>query len=161
MRKILYAVNHWTASGPETTIGDIRNWHVNHNGWRDIGYHRIILHPDSDDLKAKDKNNLHWFDLVKQGRQLNEDQWLEYNEVGAHTYGFNSVSVGICVIGGPKYKLHPLQRTALIQTNIILSERFGYPLEAVKCHRDLNKTQCPGDEIAKVIAALKADFYVG
>lgn len=155
VRKILYAVNHWTASGPETTIGDIRDWHVNHNGWRDIGYHRIILHPDSDDLKHKDKTNLVWSDLVKQGRYLNEDEWLEYNEVGAHTYGFNPVSVGICVVGGPKYKLHPLQRIALIQTNIILADRFNYDVKDIKCHRELYKTQCPGDEVYRLIKCLR------
>jgi len=58
----------------------IKNYHMNTNKWRNIGYHRVI---------ERDKGVL----VVKQGRKD--------TETGAHCKekGMNSKSIGLCVVG--------------------------------------------------------------
>jgi N-acetylmuramoyl-L-alanine amidase len=64
-----------TARGQRVTVDQIRGWHTA-RGWRDIGYHSVILLDGS----------------VHVGRPL--------DEVGAHTKGYNTNSIGICYVGG-------------------------------------------------------------
>lgn len=149
MRKIQKIINHWSASGPTTTVEDIRRWHVQNNGWREIGYHRIILHPDTV------PNAKHWSDLVKLGRPLDNDPYLSDLEVGAHTVGLNSQSVGVCTISGLRSKLHPLQKEAIIEVNKALAKRFGLKPSDVYGHQNFNKTQCPGPEIMTLITEFR------
>tara|TARA_R110002074_G_scaffold387792_2_gene570105 strand:+ start:715 stop:1182 length:468 start_codon:yes stop_codon:yes gene_type:complete len=65
-----------TREGKHITIETIKDWHVNGNGWSDIGYHYVI----------------HLDGAIKKGR--------EDNVHGAHCKGQNSRSLGICYIGG-------------------------------------------------------------
>lgn len=151
-RRIKYIVNHWADMGPKTTVSDIRAIHLR-KGWRDIGYHRIILHPESKQFERPPED---WWSLVKTGRYLNEDLYVEEKEVGAHTLHFNSVSVGVCTVGMPGLALHPLQREAIIRTNRVLVNRFQLdPKAAIKGHRDFNPTQCPGDEIYALLSDIR------
>ena len=84
MRKITEIIVHCAATRPEWMEGqsvnakrdEIRRWHVDGNGWNDIGYHYLI---DRDGQVAR-------------GRAL-ETQ-------GAHTSGHNANSIGICLVGG-------------------------------------------------------------
>lgn len=67
----------WMHNAPlEAKVSEIRRWHVEERGWRDIGYHRII------DRDGK----------IAVGRSL----W----EIGAHVAGHNRGTVGICLLGG-------------------------------------------------------------
>lgn len=79
-RKIEYIVVHCSATKPGQNIGvdAIREWHVNGNGWADVGYHWVIRRDGT----------------IEDGRP--EDK------VGAHVYGFNRNSLGICMVGGIK-----------------------------------------------------------
>lgn len=74
MRKVDTIIVHCsdTTSG---NVDSIRKYHIEHNGWNDIGYHFVIL-PSG---------------LVEPGRPVNTP--------GAHTQGANAKSVGICLIG--------------------------------------------------------------
>lgn len=152
--KIKNIIIHWSASGPQTDRADFYRWHVVNQGWRDIGYHRIILHPNSREFKNREATKTGH--LMKTGRHLNSDPYLEYSEWGAHTLYKNRDSIGICVVGGPKHKLHPLQKQALLEMLDIFIDRYQLPKSAVMCHRDFNPTQCPGDEIYKLIQEYKA-----
>jgi hypothetical protein len=143
---------HWSASNSKTLVEDIRGWHTA-QGWRDIGYHRVILHPDS----IKEISILEWSHLVKQGRELDDDLYLEIGEQGAHAKGFNKNHVGICVVGSPKYQMHPLQKAALRNTCRALLNRFKLPLSSVKLHREVNPTECPGEEISELIKKFRTE----
>lgn len=70
------------------TAETIRRWHVDDNGWSDIGYHFVIQRSG----------------YIEAGRDLERS--------GAHTRGFNHDSIGICLIGGrtriPTDKQEPL-----------------------------------------------------
>lgn len=77
-RVIEYIVFHTSASGDQD-IGakEIREWHKE-KGWSDIGYHYVIRRDGT----------------IEQGRPL--------EKIGAHVRGYNSRSIGICMIGGKK-----------------------------------------------------------
>lgn len=76
--KVDKVIVHCSYTYPDMDIGvdTIRDWHVNGNGWKDIGYHYIIRRDGS----------------VEQGR--------DENTPGAHVAGHNNDSLGICLIGG-------------------------------------------------------------
>lgn len=78
MREINHIVVHCagTPKGKHYDINDIRNWHINENGWSDVGYHYVILLDGTIEL----------------GRMLNVP--------GAHVKSNNKDSIGICYIGG-------------------------------------------------------------
>jgi hypothetical protein len=153
--RIKRIINHWSASGPFTTVAEIDRWHKE-RGFTGVGYHRVIVHPKSlSVLSTAEELGLKWGHLVKPGRDLDLDVYIEPNEVGAHTLGFNRNTVSICTVSSPTWGLHPLQKQALIQTNLILMARFGLSRQDLFCHRDLNKTFCPGDEIADIIRGLR------
>lgn len=149
-------VVHWSASGAMTTVEQIRSWHKAH-GWRDIGYHRVILHPSLvENVEGAPPQN--WWELVKEGRKLNSDKYMEDYEVGAHTKGFNTGYVGVCVVGKPDLPLHPLQRAALLATLKTFGERFELPRSAVKGHQEMpnQATACPGAEILALVKDWRA-----
>ena len=136
MRKIEELIFHWSVTSPESEVSDLRNIHLSH-GWRDIGYHRVILHPNSRQFKGKIPTR--WWELVKEGRRLDNDPYLEQDEVGAHTLYHNHYSVGICVIGRPGEPLHPLQALAIVMTAITLCRRFNLSLSVEISFRRMNK----------------------
>ena len=93
MRKINKIIIHCSDSG----FGDvsiIRKWHLA-RGWREIGYHYVILNGKRSNKRYNIKND----GLIEGGRELNNDPYLEAQEIGAHASGFNSESIGICLIG--------------------------------------------------------------
>lgn len=84
-RRIDMIVVHCSWTPPSADIGahEIRQWHVDGNGWSDIGYHYVICRNGE----------------VETGRDLDGDGDV-LEEVGAHAFGFNAHSVGICLVGG-------------------------------------------------------------
>ena len=68
--------------GRADTVDDIRRWHLE-KGWSDIGYHYVL-----------GINGELW-----KGRDLDRDGDI-LDEIGAHAYGYNRGSVGICIVGG-------------------------------------------------------------
>jgi N-acetylmuramoyl-L-alanine amidase len=134
MRKIRKLIVHWSASGPATTPEMIRAWHKR-RGWRDIGYHRIIVHPANPQYAAVTE----WGHLVKTGRAL--------NAIGAHTQGHNADSVGICVIAGPNDIADSMQIDALQGTLDTLRRQLNLSTKDVYGHRDFQANQCPGSDI--------------
>lgn len=90
------------------------------NGWAGIGYHFYI---------RKDGT-------VDEGRPL----WA----AGGHTLNYNNVSVGICVEGN--YDVETVMPAAQLNAlrEVLRYLKGIYPNAAIKCHRDLNATACPG-----------------
>lgn len=83
--EVEYIVIHCSATRPSQDIGAavIDGWHKA-KGWLGIGYHFVIRRGG----------------MQETGRALNDNHILEPNEVGAHVQGFNSRSIGICLVGG-------------------------------------------------------------
>jgi len=81
------------------TADTIRSWHQD-RGWSTIGYHGVILNGFNTAEDERENRRLDWLDGSFQiGRTWDADSDLEGGERGAHAYGFNARSVGLCLIG--------------------------------------------------------------
>lgn len=128
MRQIELIVVHCTYSPPRMDIGveEIRKWHVEGNGWSDIGYHYVIRRDGE----------------VEVGRPLKRP--------GAHAKGYNSNSIAIAWVGGmasgsdkPEDNRTAAQNEAMVSLIKELQQEF--PGAALLGHRDLKgvKKDCP------------------
>ena len=119
----------------DSTAADIHRFHQETNKWAGIGYHYLI---------RKDGT-------IEQGRRP--------EMIGAHAYGHNKTSVGVCLagnfdIGKPterqmaavkelcswlcqKYKLDPMKKGVIVG------------------HRELNDTSCPGKNLFKKLGEIR------
>jgi len=125
MRRVDKLIIHCSATreGQEISVETIKKWHVEDNGWSDIGYHFVI------DLKGE----------VHEGRPV--------ERTGAHTKGANYGSIGICYVGGCDEDLEPKdtrtqeQKDAL--EDLLLQLKDHYPKAVVYGHRDFSTKACP------------------
>ena len=162
-----FAIVHHTAGQLPKTPADsaalvrgIERYHVQGNGWNDIGYN-FLVDP---------------FGQVFEGRGGGVDR----NVIGAHALGFNTGSVGVAVLGN--YDVKPVSSGAVAALVSLLAWRLDVghvdplatvtvipttgaarTIRAISGHRDVNPTACPGallypqlDVIAAQIAATGA-----
>ena len=129
MRKINEIIIHCSATpeGKNFHASDIDRWHKA-QGWRCIGYHFVI------DLDG----------TVEPGRPV--------QEIGAHTVGHNTNSIGICYIGGcdktgkkAKDTRTPEQKLAMYK--LIHDFLESYPDAQVSCHNNWCNKACPSFKI--------------
>lgn len=131
MRNIDTIVIHCsdTIEGKPFTVDDIRSWHTAPKpkgyGWNDIGYHYVI----------------HLDGSIHPGRPEEVE--------GAHVYGHNKNSIGVCYIGGKeagtfraKDTRTPEQKESLIC--LLMHLLCKYPDAVIVGHRDLDPNKkCP------------------
>ena len=126
MRSINLLVVHCSDTPSEMDIGvnEIRRWHVEDNGWSDIGYHYVIRRNGD----------------VEIGRPLDRS--------GAHTKGYNANSIGVCLVGRDFFTSEQFLALAVLYRTIL----GFYPNIDFAGHRDLdsNKT-CPNFEVAEIL----------
>ena len=131
MREINKIIIHCSATreGREVSIDTIRRWHVEGNGWSDIGYHYVISLDGS----------------IQKGR-LNNVQ-------GAHTKGHNKNSLGICYVGGCDQDLKPKDTRTDEQKRsfLILLEGLKsiYPKATIHGHNEFSDKACPSFDVGK------------
>lgn len=153
-----------TANEPENpaqVIRQIWDWHVNDNGWLDIGYNFLIDHQGN----------------IYQGRY---NPNLEVTDVqGAHAGGANSKSVGIALLGQfePGASPQPGNPRALALDALVksISWRFsqkgidplsrdllaGNLLHVISGHRDVSATACPGENLYVLLPAIREEVSTG
>lgn len=129
-----YGAVHCSATPPTMDIGlkEIRQWH-RQRGWVDVGYHFIIRRDGTREI----------------GRPI--------DVVGAHVEGFNSVSIGICLVGGvnkagkAEDNFTPAQFAELAK--LLTELRALYPGIKFQGHRDFPKVKkdCPSFDVRKWI----------
>lgn len=131
MREINRIILHCSATpeGRNVTIGTIRKWHTDPKnkggrGWTDIGYHYIILLDGT----------------IERGRPI--------ERAGAHCYGKNKDSIGICYIGGvDAYGRNPKDTRTIQQKHAfkILLETLQdqYPNVTIHGHYEFSSKACP------------------
>lgn len=126
MRKINKLIVHCSATpeGRDVKTETIKDWHVNGNHWKDIGYHYVIELDGS----------------IHKGR--------DEKEVGAHCAGQNTNSIGVCYIGGveadgktPKDTRTEAQKKSLLELLKKLKEK--YPNATIHGHREFASKACP------------------
>jgi hypothetical protein len=122
----------WARNKPmDLILSEIRHWHVNDNGWSDVGYHWLIG-PTGEVVTGRDETLM-----------------------GAHTKAHNSDSIGICLIGGrgsgdtdaPEDHFTPAQLAALVELVADIERR--YPgVQTVHGHNEFARRACPGFRVA-------------
>lgn len=148
MRKINEIIVHCAATRPnwmdsktvEQKRDEIRRWHVDDNGWADIGYHYVI---DRDGQTAK-------------GRPL--------ENAGAHTQGRNANSIGVCLIGGhgsavnDPFSDHFTEEQDQALRVLIDSLQTRFPsIKKVSGHNDYTAAKaCPGFKVGRWLAGKPA-----
>lgn len=123
---IEYIVIHCSATQSKADIGvkDIDRWH-RARGFAKVGYHFVIRRSGA----------------VEEGRAL--------HEIGAHAHGYNSQSIGICLVGGLSPNGQPEQNFSLDQyaalAELLFRLKGRYPNAEVLGHRDLHGVhkECP------------------
>lgn len=121
---------HCAATKPSQDIGvrEIRQWHKE-RGWLDIGYHFVIRRDGT----------------VEAGR--------DQNAVGAHAEGYNSTSVGVCLVGGIDDKgkfdanFTPVQMQSL--RSLLVELQGQYASAAIRGHHDVAPKACPSFDVKR------------
>ncbi|MGL5935050.1 MAG: N-acetylmuramoyl-L-alanine amidase [Cetobacterium sp.] len=137
MRKTTkYLIVHCSATSPSMTHVDakeIDRWH-RQKGWLKLGYHFVIRRDGFQQI----------------GRQI--------NEVGAHAFGHNQHSIGICLVGGvkedkktPEDNFTAAQKETLYR--LLLQLRAAYPKAEIITHQSVEKGKtCPNFDLKGYLA---------
>jgi len=127
--KIKRVVIHCSDSTWGTAM-DINDWHKQH-GWDMIGYHFVI---------TNNKPNPHGHIFLFKDGQVEEGR--DIDQLGAHVKGFNTGSLGICLIGEHYFSIKQLE--ALKEVVLELMDIYKLTMDDVFCHNDLDKNKtCP------------------
>lgn len=124
MREINKIIIHCTATkeGVEVTAAEVDRWHKK-AGYNKIGYHFLIL------LNGE----------VQKGRGI--------AEIGAHTKGYNTNSIGICYVGGldsnGKAKDTRTEAQKITLKELITRLKAEYPKATIHGHREFANKACP------------------
>lgn len=112
-----------TPEGKDYTVADIRKWHLARN-FSDIGYHYVVYRDGS----------------IHEGRDVNIS--------GAHCTNHNSISIGICYIGGraavgttPKDTRTEAQKRVLL--DLLKKLKKLYPNVTIHGHCEFAAKACP------------------
>lgn len=126
---------HHSAAPDSQRVEDIARYHVEVNGWSAIGYHYIIERDGT----------------IAMGRP----RWA----VGAHAYGANFDSIGVCVLGN--FNNDTLDQIRMMSLCHVIAQCIhDYDLDPdddVIPHRDVaGDTSCPGINILDKIDSIRA-----
>lgn len=142
MRYIDTLIIHCSDS-PFGNVEIIRDWHVNGNGWEDIGYHYVICNGF---LKNGTEYNDYDDGKIEEGRDV--------EKIGAHCKGQNSHSIGICLIGVDKFSKNQLEISLPFLINE-LRHKYKIEKERVFGHYEFDKNKtCPNLDMDKIREAL-------
>ncbi len=123
-------VVHSSATPPDRDIGveEINRWHLD-RGFDMIGYHVVIRRDGT----------------IEYGRP--------FDTRGAHAKGFNSRSIGVCVVGGVdshmEAELNFTEEQFSALERVLTALQGLFPDAAVIGHKDLpaTRTKCPGFDV--------------
>ena len=126
MRAIKKIIVHCSATPQfkDFTSSQIKDWHVNGNGWSDIGYHYVVrINGD-----------------IEFGRDI--------KTIGAHVKGYNRDSIGVCYVGGKSRDMSEWEDTRTVEQKESLLILLKYlkkifPQAEILGHNDLSKKPCP------------------
>jgi N-acetylmuramoyl-L-alanine amidase len=135
MRPLNEIIIHCTATRPDwwsqrstaDKVAEVKRWHVEDRGWKDIGYHFLI-----------DRNG-----YTVNGRPL--------DQIGAHTVGKNIGTIGIALFGGhgsaadDKFADHftPDQDQSLRALLVRLMKQYP-SIKTISGHNQHAAKACPG-----------------
>lgn len=109
---------------PEARLRQIQAYHMDVNGWCDIGYHFLV---------SRDGR-------IWEGRPA--------HRLGAHVANNNSNNLGISFMG--THTSTPATNTQISNVGALvrgLANQYGFSINNLKGHRDYNSTDCPGSAL--------------
>lgn len=113
-------------TSPPTKLFQWGEYEARGRGWRDVGYHFFI---------TKD-GTLHW------GRPL--------DQIGAHCYGHNKDSIGICFSGNGSLSENQKRTAKIVLGDLIY--QFGLTTKNILPHNHFNRAKtCPGFDVAELL----------
>jgi len=134
----------------------IDGWHKQKD-FNCIGYHFVILNGFT---SAEDYHKDRRFDFlegsIEMGRTLDGDEWVEWNETGAHALGFNKNSIGICLIHKDEpYSFKMINSLLTLLEELIIE--FQIEPDYILGHYELDKKKplCPGLDMQLIRNLLK------
>ncbi|KAL5020414.1 hypothetical protein ScPMuIL_003306 [Solemya velum] len=106
-----------------------QRYHMQSHGWSDIGYSFVV------------------------GEDGNVYEARGWDEIGAHTYGYNSVGLGICIIGDFTSKVPNSAALSAVKQLIDCGVRNNKisATYTLRGHRDMGSTSCPGTKLYELI----------
>jgi hypothetical protein len=122
-----YIILHHSATPDGLVLKDfdaIKRYHMEVNGWRDIGYHWVVERIDG-------------VLTAIPGRPEADD--------GAHCLRHNSDAIGVCVVGDYT-KAPPDDETYRFVAALCKQIKARHPIKEIGGHRDYYATACPGDK---------------
>lgn len=154
--------NTYTAAGAADAVYAICSYHVNANGWKDIGYNFVI-----------DR-----FGTIYEGREGGVDRSV----YGAHTGGFNYYSTGVALLGNHdltavsqesidamvelaawKLDLEHVDPTATVELVSLGSSKYdeGVVVEmpTIAGHKDASTTSCPGSYCYPILTDIRPQVF--
>lgn len=120
-----YIIIHHSVSPDHPVLknfDEIKRWHVENNGYRDIGYHWVVEYING-----------------KLTAIPGRAEW----DTGAHTIGRNNDGIGICIVGNFE-KDTPTEELYQFVANLCKEIKCRHPITEIDGHRDHNATACPG-----------------
>lgn len=137
-----YIILHHSATkdGVLKDFDAIKRYHMEVNGWRDIGYHWVVERIDG-------------VLTAIPGRPEADD--------GAHCLRHNSDAIGVCVVGDYT-KSPPDDETYRFVAALCKQIKTRHPIKEIGGHRDYYATACPGDkfDVEKVRQYVKGGHTV-
>ena len=113
-----------TKDGPTFSWSAIKRYHVQTNGWADIGYHAGVEFVDDDFF-------------VMLGRDWDTD--------GAHTIGQNHLALGLCFVGN--FDLWEPDTEMLLEGAKVVRlwrRLYNIPISEIHKHSEYANKSCPG-----------------
>lgn len=139
-RKVDKIIVHCSDTYATMNIGvaDIRKWHTEERGWKDIGYHFVIRRDGT----------------VEAGRDIDGDGDI-FEEIGAHTVGYNANSIAICMVGGKgadgRASNNFTQKQFSSLESVIRMIKASYTRATVHGHREFAQKECPSFDVQEFL----------
>jgi len=122
----------------------IADWHRKKK-WKTIGYHAVVQNGYPTASWWNSKQKIPYLEgAVEIGRPIDNDEWFEPKEQGAHVYGHNPGSFGVCMVGNNQFSNIVLNKTLDVVRFHLKQFKLAPSKETVKghCELDSDKT-CP------------------
>jgi len=156
VRPIKYLIIHHTA-GNEANTQVIRNYHVNVNGWGDIGYHGVVERSG----------------VIGVGRDVKYIGAHSLGRAPGETLNMNHLGYGLSCIGNFETGImSPIQFDALVKEACRICKLYNIPFENIRRHSDDDSTSCPGklfpwmnfltevNKVMKAVVSSDVDVYL-
>jgi hypothetical protein len=120
------------------SIAELRKWHIEGNGWKDVGYNWDI--PNG---YVRPNFYIPMMDgSLEVGRRIDGDSVVSEDEVGAHARGFNNTHLSVCLFGVKMFSAKQIRM--LSELSYYCMQRFDFGVNSILGHYEVDPSKtCP------------------